>query len=102
MALVCVVASSAYLSPFQEAWGAPHPRFPEKFSGSREPHAPFLNERRTRCLVQCRVQEIRGISLVFREMWDTTALNVILSKVGKKVKVPLSALGFAAAHIEHK
>jgi hypothetical protein len=35
-------------------------------------------------------------------MWDTTALNVILSKVGKKVKVPLSALGFAAAHIEHK
>jgi hypothetical protein len=27
------------------------------------------------------------ISLVFREMWDTTALHVLLSKVGKKVKV---------------
>ena len=38
-------------------------------------HAPFLKERRTRGLVQCSVQEIRGISLVFREMWDTTALD---------------------------
>jgi hypothetical protein len=27
------------------------------------------------------------ISLVFREIWDTTTLHVILSKVGKKVKV---------------
>jgi hypothetical protein len=27
------------------------------------------------------------ISLVFRETWDTTALHVILSKVGKRVKV---------------
>src|ERR1700678_3085002 len=27
------------------------------------------------------------ISLVFREMWETTALHVPLSKVGKKVKV---------------
>jgi hypothetical protein len=27
------------------------------------------------------------ISLVFREMWDTTALHVRLSEVGKKVKV---------------
>ena len=32
--------------------GAPHPRFPEKFSGFRG----------------CRVQEIRGISLVFCEI----------------------------------
>jgi hypothetical protein len=27
------------------------------------------------------------ISLVFREMWETTALHVLLLKVGKKVKV---------------
>jgi hypothetical protein len=27
------------------------------------------------------------ISLVFREMWETTALHVLLSKAGKKVKV---------------
>jgi hypothetical protein len=27
------------------------------------------------------------ISLVFREMWETTALHVPLSKVGKRVKV---------------
>jgi hypothetical protein len=33
-------------------------------------------ERRTRCPVECRVQEIRGISLVFREMWDSAALNL--------------------------
>src|SRR5258708_19149790 len=39
----------------------------------RELHAPFLKERRTRGLVHRCVQEIRGISLVFREMWDTTA-----------------------------
>jgi hypothetical protein len=32
-----------------------------------------LKERRTRGPVQYIVQEIRGISLVFREMWDTTA-----------------------------
>jgi hypothetical protein len=56
--------------------GAPHPRFPEKTSGFREPHAPFLKERRTRSPVQGRVQEIRGISLVLREMWDTTAFNL--------------------------
>jgi hypothetical protein len=37
-----------------------------------------LKERRTRSLVQGRVQEIRGISLVFREMWDTTALDAQL------------------------
>src|SRR5258708_23959748 len=36
-----------------------------------------LEERRTRRFVQRSVQEIRGISLVFREMWDTTNLNVL-------------------------
>jgi hypothetical protein len=35
------------------------PRFPVKFSGFRELHAPFLKERRTRCHVQGRAQEIR-------------------------------------------
>jgi hypothetical protein len=34
-------------------------------------HAPFLKERRTRCLVQCNVQEIRGISRKTSEMWGT-------------------------------
>ncbi len=56
--------------------GAPYPRFPVRLKGFDELHAPFLNERRTRGLVRCSVQEIRGISLVFREMWDTTALNL--------------------------
>jgi hypothetical protein len=40
-----------------------------------------LKERRTRSLVQGRVQEIRGISLVFREMWDTTIPDVRLCRL---------------------
>jgi hypothetical protein len=52
---------------------APYPRFPVEVNGFRELHAPFLKERRTRGLVQGCVQEIRGISLVFREIWDTAA-----------------------------
>ena len=60
----------------QQRSGAPHPRFPVKLSGFRALHAPFLKERRTRGPVQGSVQEIRGISLVFREMWDTTELDV--------------------------
>jgi hypothetical protein len=59
--------------------GAPHPRFPVKCRGFRGLHAPFLRERRTRGHVQGSVQEIRGISLVFREMWDTTAISGKLS-----------------------
>jgi hypothetical protein len=43
-----------------------------KRRGFRELHAHFLKERRTRGHVQGSVQEIRGILLVFREMWDTT------------------------------
>jgi hypothetical protein len=58
--------------------GAPHPRFPVKLTGFRAPYAPFLKERRTRGRVQRRVQEIRGISLVFREMWDTTTATLKL------------------------
>ena len=44
--------------------------------GSTKLYPPFLNERRTRGRVQGCVQEIRGISLVFREMWDTTAFDL--------------------------
>ena len=55
--------------------GAPHPRFPVDPVGFRKLHAPFLNERRTRGPLRCSVQEIRGISLVFGEMWDTTNLS---------------------------
>jgi hypothetical protein len=61
--------------------GAPHPRFPVKSRGFRTLHAPFLRERRTRSLVEGRVQEIRGISLVFREMWDTTVPDVRLCRL---------------------
>jgi hypothetical protein len=45
-----------------------------KLSGLRRLHALFLKERRTRGPVQCSVQEIRGVSLVFREMWGTRHL----------------------------
>jgi hypothetical protein len=55
--------------------GAPHPRFPMKYCGFPELHSPFLKERRTRGPVQSCVQEIRGISLVFREMSDTAGLS---------------------------
>jgi hypothetical protein len=55
----------------------PHiPDFLWSLVGSTKLYAPFLKERRTRCCVQGRVKEIRGISLVFREMWDTTALDL--------------------------
>ncbi len=55
--------------------GAPYLRFPVRLGGSDDLHAPFLNERRTRDSVWRHVQEIRGISLVFREMWETTPLD---------------------------
>jgi hypothetical protein len=47
-----------------------------ELTGFRELHAPFLRERRTRGIVWRSVQEIRGISLVFCEMWDTTAFDL--------------------------
>jgi FixJ family two-component response regulator len=54
----------------------PHtPEFPVEFEGSREPHAPFLDERRTRSRVKGGLQEIRGISPSFGEMWELTALG---------------------------
>jgi hypothetical protein len=73
-----------YLPP---STGAPHPRFPVKPVGFRTLHAPFLKERRTRGPVQRSVQEIRGISLVFREMWDTADLNVFFLSGFKKFPV---------------
>jgi hypothetical protein len=60
--------------PATNPTGAPHPRFPVEFRGFPELHAALLKESRTRGPVQSCVQEIRGISLVFREMWDSTAL----------------------------
>jgi hypothetical protein len=42
-------------------------------AGTRKPPTTLI---RTRCLLQGHVQEIRGISLVFREMWDTTDLEL--------------------------
>jgi hypothetical protein len=63
-----------WLYPLHRPPGAPHPRFPVEFRGSPELPAPLLKERRTRGPFQSCVQEIRGISLVFREMWDSTAL----------------------------
>ena len=40
----------------------PHgPEFPVEANGFQKPHAPFLNERRIRGLVQGSVQEIRGV-----------------------------------------
>jgi hypothetical protein len=42
-----------------------------EFRGFPELHAALLKESRTRGPVLSCVQEIRGISLVFREMWDT-------------------------------
>jgi hypothetical protein len=52
------------------------PRFPVELSGFAELHAPFLKERRTHGLVRRSIQKIRGPSLVFREMWDATNLNL--------------------------
>jgi hypothetical protein len=54
--------------------GCPHPRFPVWFRGFPELDAPFLKEKRTRGPIQSYVQQIRGISLVFREMWDIAGL----------------------------
>jgi hypothetical protein len=59
----------------------PHtPDFLWSFVGSRNflrlslKKGAHAKERRTRGSVQSCVQEIRGISLVFREMWDTAGL----------------------------
>jgi hypothetical protein len=61
-----------------------------------------LRERRTRSLVQGRVQEIRGISLVFRERWDTTTLNLKPSNtVALPFVIPSAAEGSAVSRTFH-
>jgi hypothetical protein len=42
-----------------------------------------LKERRTRGPIQSCVQEIRGTSLIFREMWDTAGLPANPSRGGQ-------------------
>ena len=59
--------------------------------GSTKLYPPFLNERRTRGRVQGCVQEIRGISLVFREMWDTAGLPLKVVEGYKKLTQELKA-----------
>ena len=54
----------------------PHtPDFLCSFVGSQNFMRLSLKERRTRGSFESCVQEIRGISLVFREMWDTAGLQ---------------------------
>ena len=55
--------------------GAPCPVFPVKFVGVDELHAAFLNESRTRGRRLVPRTGNPGISLVFREMWDTTDVD---------------------------
>jgi hypothetical protein len=54
----------------------PHtPGFPVKFGGLDALHAALLNESRTRGRLLVPRTGNPGISLVFREMWDTTVLH---------------------------
>ena len=64
------------LCPPSEGWVPHTPGFPVKLVGVVELQAAFLNESRTRgrCLVPRTGNP--GISLVFREMWDSTALSL--------------------------
>jgi hypothetical protein len=84
----------------QQIRGCPIPRFPVEPRGRYELHAPFLRERRTRGTIQRSEQEIRGISLVFREMWDTTSLNQQLYPNGqpdlRDFPLPLRQINHAA------
>jgi hypothetical protein len=54
--------------------GAPHPGFPVNFGDAAKLHAAFLNESRTRGRPLVPRAGNPGISLVFREMWDSTAV----------------------------
>jgi len=64
------------VSPSTGRPGAPHPGFPVKLVGVDELHAAFLNESRTRRPRWVPRTGNSGISLVFREMWETTALSL--------------------------
>ena len=83
----------------QPSPGAAHPRFPVEFRGFPKLHAPFLKERRKRGRVQSCVKEIRGISLVFREMWDTTGLPL---KLAAGLTDPHGCPMFAPAYVGRK
>ncbi len=64
------------LPSFPDEGRVPHtPGFPVKFVGVDELHAAFLNESRTRgCWLVSRTGN-PGISLVFREMSDSTDVD---------------------------
>jgi hypothetical protein len=62
-----------------------------EFGGFPEIPAPFLKERRTRDAVQSCVQEIRGISLAFREMWDTAGLP-LKPGAGQQIRAEIKAV----------
>jgi hypothetical protein len=57
-----------------EPTGAPHPGFPVRLGEVGELHAAFLDESRTRGRWLEQRTGNPGISLVFREMWDSTAV----------------------------
>ncbi len=75
--------SAVWFSPSQsvnKSW-VPHiPDFLWSSVSSANSMRLSFKERRTRRSVRCHVQEIRGMSLVFREMWDTTTAFSKLSK----------------------
>jgi hypothetical protein len=75
----------------------PHtPDFLRSLVGSVNFMRLSFKERRTRRLVWCCVQETRGIALVFREIWDTTALyRRFLGPSHKRLR-------FAVSHISRK
>jgi hypothetical protein len=56
--------------------GGQHPGFPVRLGGVTDLHAAFLNESRSRGRRLEQRTGNPGISLVFREMWDTANLNV--------------------------
>jgi hypothetical protein len=73
---VCVRTPRSGFCPDHES-RVPHiPGFPAKFSGADELHAAFLDESRTCGTLSVPRIGNPGISLVFCEMWDTTAADL--------------------------
>jgi hypothetical protein len=72
------------------------PGFPVKFVGVDELHAAFLNESRTRgrCLVPRTGNP--GISLVFREMWDTTDVDRKVRRTNRESEGKSSGIPYLA------
>ena len=69
------MAQTVWISPRHRSTGARTPGFPVKFGGLDALHAALLNESRTRGRLLVPRTGNPGISLVFREMWDTTVLH---------------------------